>query len=72
MDALLIVDMQVGLRAGLPKHDLKGVIDRINRLAAKVRRFGVGSFSFATAALPETTSSRRHRVGRSCRNFGKR
>src|SRR3954466_9131319 len=37
MDALLIVDMQVGLLSGAPKHDLPGVIDRINRLAASVR-----------------------------------
>jgi nicotinamidase-related amidase len=37
MDALLIVDMQVGLLSGDPKHDLTGVIDRINRLAASVR-----------------------------------
>jgi nicotinamidase-related amidase len=37
MDAMLIVDMQVGLRNGEPKHDLPGVIARINRLAAKVR-----------------------------------
>jgi nicotinamidase-related amidase len=37
MDAMLIVDMQVGLRNGDPKHDLPGVIDRINRLAAMVR-----------------------------------
>ncbi len=37
MDAMLIVDMQVGLLNGKPKHDLSGVIERINRLAAKVR-----------------------------------
>ena len=37
MDAMLIVDMQVGLLNGEPKHDLRGVIDRINRLAARVR-----------------------------------
>ena len=37
MDVMLIVDMQVGLRNGKPKHDLQGVIDRINRLAAWVR-----------------------------------
>jgi nicotinamidase-related amidase len=37
MDAMLIVDMQVGLLTGDPKHDLPGVIDRINRLAANVR-----------------------------------
>lgn len=37
MDALLIVDMQVGLLNGAPKHDLSGVIARINSLAARVR-----------------------------------
>jgi nicotinamidase-related amidase len=37
MDVMLIVDMQVGLLNGEPKHDLQGVIGRINRLAAKVR-----------------------------------
>jgi nicotinamidase-related amidase len=37
MDAMLVVDMQVGLLNGDPKHDLPGVIDRINRLAARVR-----------------------------------
>jgi nicotinamidase-related amidase len=37
MDVLFVVDMQVGLLNGAPKHDLRGVIERINRLAAKVR-----------------------------------
>lgn len=37
MDALLIVDMQLGLLRGAPKHDLTGVVDRINRLMARVR-----------------------------------
>jgi nicotinamidase-related amidase len=37
MDALLVVDMQVGLLQGDPKHDLAGVVQRINRLAARVR-----------------------------------
>jgi nicotinamidase-related amidase len=37
MDAMLVVDMQVGLLKGEPKHDLHGVIERINRLAARVR-----------------------------------
>ena len=37
MDALIVVDMQVGLVNGEPKHDLSGVVERINRLAAKVR-----------------------------------
>ena len=37
MDALLVVHMQVGLLTGKPKHDLRAVMDRINRLATKVR-----------------------------------
>ena len=37
MDALIVVDMQVGLLNGEPKHDLPGVVERINRLAARVR-----------------------------------
>jgi nicotinamidase-related amidase len=39
-DVLIVVDMQVGLHDGLPKHDLLGVIQRINALAAMVRRHG--------------------------------
>ena len=30
MDAMLVVHMQVGLLSGKPKHDLRGVVDRIN------------------------------------------
>jgi nicotinamidase-related amidase len=37
MDALLVVDMQAGLLNGDPKHDLAGVVRRINQLATKVR-----------------------------------
>lgn len=37
MDALIVVDMQVGFLNGKPKHDLRCVIERINRLAAKIR-----------------------------------
>jgi nicotinamidase-related amidase len=37
MDALLVVDMQAGLLNGDRKHDLAGVIRRINELASKVR-----------------------------------
>jgi nicotinamidase-related amidase len=37
MDAMLVVDMQVGLLNGAPKHDLAGVVERINRLAANIR-----------------------------------
>ena len=39
-DVLIVVDMQVGLLDGLPKHDLAGVIQRINALAAMVRQQG--------------------------------
>jgi hypothetical protein len=34
MDAMLVVHMQVGLLGGKPKHDLRGAVDRISRLAA--------------------------------------
>jgi nicotinamidase-related amidase len=37
MDAMLVVDMQVGLLKGNPKHDLHGVVDRINRIAVRIR-----------------------------------
>ena len=40
MDALIVIDMQVGLLAGPPKHDLANVIDRINQLAVSVRERG--------------------------------
>jgi nicotinamidase-related amidase len=38
VDVIIIVDMQVGMLDGPPKHDLEGVIDRINRLTAMVRK----------------------------------
>ena len=37
MDAIIVVDMQIGLLNEEPKHDLCGVIERINRLTTKVR-----------------------------------
>jgi nicotinamidase-related amidase len=37
MDAMLVVDMQAGLLAGPRKHDLDGVIGRINDLTAMLR-----------------------------------
>lgn len=40
MDAIIIVDMQVGLLNGACKYDLQSVIDRINSLATMVRRDG--------------------------------
>lgn len=39
-DVLVVVDMQVGLLDGPPKHDLMGVIRRINAVAAFVRGQG--------------------------------
>jgi len=40
LDALLVVDMQCGLLGGPPKHDLEGVVGRINALAAALRARG--------------------------------
>jgi len=40
MDALLVVDMQEGLRLGSPKHELECVVARINRLSDRVRSRG--------------------------------
>jgi nicotinamidase-related amidase len=37
MDAIIVVDMQVGLLNGPPKHDLHGVIQRVNLLTTMVR-----------------------------------
>lgn len=37
MDAIIVVDMQAGLLNGGPKHDLPGVVDRINLLTSVVR-----------------------------------
>jgi nicotinamidase-related amidase len=35
---MLVVDMQVGLLNGGPQHELRGAIERINRLATRQRR----------------------------------
>lgn len=40
MDAMIVVDMQAGLLNGAPKHDLAGVVARINRLGAWLRAGG--------------------------------
>jgi nicotinamidase-related amidase len=40
VDALVIIDMQEGMLKGDPKHDLDAVVERINRLAARVRQRG--------------------------------
>jgi nicotinamidase-related amidase len=38
VDAIIVVDMQIGLLNGPPKHDLQGVIQRINLVTAMVRK----------------------------------
>ncbi|MCP4945633.1 MAG: isochorismatase family protein [Planctomycetaceae bacterium] len=40
MDALLVIDMQESLLLGHAKFDLQSVVERINRLAARVRSRG--------------------------------
>ncbi len=40
MDALLVVDMQAGLLKGAPKHDLAGVVERINGVSRSIRGRG--------------------------------
>jgi len=40
MDVMIVVDMQVGLLDDAPKHDLQGVLERINAVAMMVRRRG--------------------------------
>jgi len=40
MDVLLIIDMQEGSFKNNDKHDLAGVVERINRLSGHVRRSG--------------------------------
>lgn len=38
MDAVIVVDMQVGMLSGPAKHDLAGVVGRINQVTDMVRR----------------------------------
>ena len=40
MDVLIIIDMQEALLQGDAKHDISSVLERINRLAERVRRRG--------------------------------
>jgi len=51
VDVLLVVDMQEGLLRGGPKHDLAAVVERIDRLATRVRQRG-GSVVFVQHAGP--------------------
>lgn len=40
MDVIIVIDMQIGMLDGGPKHDLAGLIDRINALTEMVRDGG--------------------------------
>jgi nicotinamidase-related amidase len=51
MDALLVVDMQEGLLRGAQKHDLAGVVQRINAVASRIRQGG-GAVFFVQHAGP--------------------
>ena len=62
MDALLVVDMQEGMLRGEPKHDLAAVVERINRLARRVRRAG-GSVVFVQHAGPAGDEFEPHTPG---------
>jgi hypothetical protein len=64
MDAMLIVDMQVGLLNGEPKHDLRGVIDRINDSPQGYENRLASSSLFSTVAATATISNRKRRAGR--------
>ena len=57
MDALIVVDMQVGLLAGAPIYELPEVIDRIKSLSGKVRSEAERSYGLGTAAAPTMDSS---------------
>ena len=61
-DALLVVDMQEGLLRGAPKHDLPGVVARINRLARRVRQRG-GAVVFVQHAGPAGDDFEPHTPG---------
>jgi nicotinamidase-related amidase len=51
VDVLLVIDMQEGLLHGAPKRDVVGVVERINRVAARVRDRG-GAVVFVQHAGP--------------------
>ena len=53
MDALIIVDMQNDIRELPPKLDLEGVIERIDRLAGRVRDRGGHVFFVQHDGNPE-------------------
>jgi nicotinamidase-related amidase len=62
VDVLLVVDMQEGLLSGAPKRDLAGVVERINRLAERVRKSG-GAIVFVQHAGPAGDDFAPHSAG---------
>ena len=62
VDAIVVVDMQVGLLDGPPKHDLQGVIQRINLLTAVVRKQSGKVIWIVTAAKRATALSGNSRL----------
>lgn len=62
MDVLLVIDMQEGLLRGAAKRDLLGVVERINRLAARVRGRG-GVVVFVQHAGPAGDDFEPHTPG---------
>jgi nicotinamidase-related amidase len=68
VDAIVVVDMQVGLLDGPPKHDLQGVIERINLLTAMVRKQSGKVIWIRHCGKTETILSGIPTDGRFCRN----
>ncbi len=58
MDALLVVDMQEGMLQGGAKHGLPAVIERINRIAARVRTEGGAELGVDVTDTPPPSAQR--------------
>lgn len=71
MDALLVVDMQEGMLQGGAKHGLPAVIERINRIAARVRTEG-GAVFFIQHDGPPCAGPREAAYTAPCRSTGPR
>jgi nicotinamidase-related amidase len=70
VDAIVVVDMQVGLLNDEPKHDLQGVIQRINLLTAMMRKqSGKVIWIRHCGKTGETALSGIRKGGRFCRNW---
>ncbi|RKR06396.1 nicotinamidase-related amidase [Kushneria sinocarnis] len=60
MDALLVIDMQIGICTGRPCHDIDGVINRINALAAGMRAQGSPVIHLQFDGAPESAMAPLH------------